>query len=140
MEKECQCGVRMEIRLRTVVFQNKVDIENVPIFSCDQCGSSEIYPSIKSELKRLIAELGELPMKQKIRFEDTSEMANLLLALSHSRNIHKTLEILIEERINELLDILILAQSLDDSVWTMDVRNRLHQIHCIRTRPDAAVS
>ncbi|MDF2815306.1 MAG: hypothetical protein K0Q81_1506, partial [Paenibacillus sp.] len=32
----------MGIRLRTVIFQNKVEIENVPIYSCDACQRTEV--------------------------------------------------------------------------------------------------
>jgi hypothetical protein len=39
-----------------------------------------------------------------------------------------SVEDLVEERINELLDILLLAQSLGDAPWVEEIRHRLAQI------------
>lgn len=48
----------MNLRLRTVIYQSKVDIENVPIYSCEGCGRSEVVPHVKPELTGLIGKLG----------------------------------------------------------------------------------
>src|SRR5690242_16119968 len=63
LEKSCKCGRKMNIRLRTVIYQNKVEIDNVPIFSCETCSHSEVYPGVKPELTGLIAELGAVTEK-----------------------------------------------------------------------------
>ncbi len=63
MQKLCNCGQSMEIRLRTVVYQNSVEIESVPIYSCDSCNSCEVFTEVKSQLKELIHSLGEAPEK-----------------------------------------------------------------------------
>jgi hypothetical protein len=114
--------------LRTVIFQNKVEIENVPIYSCDDCGRSEVFPPVKSELTGYIRTLGAEPEKGSIRFNDISELALLLCKVTSQENKHCSVEAVIEERINELLDLLLLAQSLDDADWQEDVRSRLKQI------------
>ncbi|UUZ85779.1 hypothetical protein LJK88_21195 [Paenibacillus sp. P26] len=44
MQKLCKCGGEMSIRLRTVIYQNKVEIENVPIFTCESCAAARCFP------------------------------------------------------------------------------------------------
>lgn len=128
MQKQCKCGQMMSIRLRTVIYQNKVDIENVPIFSCDGCGRSEVAPTVKPDLTGLIGKLGSKPDKQQLYFHELSEVANLLHKISDKDHMNDSMEKIIAERINELLDILLLAQSLGDSPWIDDTRKRLSQI------------
>jgi methionyl-tRNA synthetase len=128
MQKLCKCGLIMTIRLRTVIYQNKVDIENVPIFSCEACGRSEVVANVKPELTSLIAKLGSKPEKQQYFFHELSEIANLLLKVTEREHMNDSVEKIVEERINELLDVLLLAQSLGDTPWMDDIRKRLSQI------------
>jgi hypothetical protein len=128
MQKQCKCGRMMNIRLRTVIYQNKVDIENVPIFSCEICGRSEVAQAIKPELTGLIGKLGSKPEKQQLFFHEMSEVAYLLFKISEKERMNDSMEKIIAERINELLDILLLAQSLADTPWIEDTRKRLSQI------------
>jgi hypothetical protein len=128
MQKSCKCGRMMSIRLRTVIYQNQVDIENVPIFSCDTCGRSEVYPNVKPQLTGLIAKLGSKPEKQQFFFHEMSEIAYLLLKVTEKQRMNDPVEKIVEERINELLDILLLAQSLGDLPWMEDIRTRLSQL------------
>ncbi len=128
MQKPCKCGRKMNIRLRTVIYQNKVDIENVPIFSCDFCGRSEVYPNVKPELTGLIGKLGGKPDKQQFLFHEMSEIAYLLFKVTEKEHMNDSVEKIVEERINELLDVLLLAQALGDQPWIEDIRKRLSQI------------
>lgn len=128
MQKSCSCGATMNIRLRTVIFQNKVEIENVPIYSCDDCQRSEVYPPVKSELTGYIRSLGTSPASGTVFFNDISELAHLLYKVTSKENKHSPVVAIVEDRINELLDLLLLAQSLDDAAWMEDVRHRLKQI------------
>lgn len=128
MQKHCKCGRLMSIRLRTVIYQNKVDIENVPIFSCDCCGRSEVASTVKPELTGLIRKLGSKPDKKQLYFNETSEIANLLLKVTEKERMNDSMEKIVTERVNELLDILLLAQSLGDLPWMEDTRKRLSQI------------
>ena len=43
MQKYCKCGRTMNLRLRTVIYQSKVDIENVPIYSCEAVGEVKSF-------------------------------------------------------------------------------------------------
>lgn len=128
MQKHCKCGETMVVRLRTVIFQNKVEIENVPIYSCEACQRTEVFPPVKPELTGFIKTLGHEPEKKQVYFNEISELAHLMHEVTNKENIHSAVESIIEERINELLDLLILAQSLEDREWMEDVRHRLSQI------------
>jgi len=128
VQKQCSCGETMSIRLRTVIFQNKVEIENVPIYSCDDCQRSELFPPIKQELTGYIRKLGSKPEAATILFDEMSELAGLMHKVTHKDNQIYTVESIIQERVNELLDTLLLAKSLGDDAWVEDVRHRLKQI------------
>ncbi|MGG1553212.1 MULTISPECIES: hypothetical protein [Paenibacillus] len=128
MQKICKCGRTMNLRLRTVIYQNKVDIENVPIYSCETCVRSEVVAHVKPELTGLIAKLGSKPEKQQLFFHEISEVAFLLLKVTEKEHINDSMEKIVEDRINELLDIMLLAQSLGDEPWAEETRKRLSQI------------
>ena len=118
----------MSIRLRTVIYQNKVQIENVPIFSCEVCSRSEVFPEVKPDLTGLIGKLGGNPDKQQMHFNEVSEIAHLMVKVTEKKRAADPVEAIINERINELLDLLLLAQSLNDQPWIDDLRKRLTQI------------
>jgi FKBP-type peptidyl-prolyl cis-trans isomerase (trigger factor) len=118
----------MSVKLRTVIYQNKVEIENVPVFTCDACNRSEVFSEIKSELTGMIRELGRPSEKQHLHFNEFSEIAYLMFKVTDKKHAAESVEKIVEERINELLDLLLLAQSLGDQPWTEDVRKRLEQI------------
>lgn len=128
MQKRCKCGSSMSIRLRTVIYQNKVEIENVPVFSCDSCHLSEVFAEVKPELTGIIGKLGNLPEKQQLYFNDISEIAHLMKRVTDKQFAAAPVEKIVQERINELLDLLLLAQSLQDEAWISDVRKRLEQV------------
>lgn len=128
MEKQCGCGATMEIRLRTVIFSGKVTIENVPVFSCSDCERSTVHPDVKSELSALLRSLGGESEKKQIFFHEVNELAFLLHEATRKDRNHVPLEHIISERVNELLDLLLLAQSVDDTEWANNIRERLSQI------------
>lgn len=126
--KQCKCGRDMGVRLRTVIYQNKVEIEHVPVFTCDFCNRSEVLPGVKPDLTKLIGELGGKPEKQRLRFDEMSELARLMQMVTDKERRHEPVGHILEERINELLDMLLLARSLGDEPWAEDVMARLSQI------------
>ncbi|MDF2926838.1 MAG: hypothetical protein K0R57_5752 [Paenibacillaceae bacterium] len=128
MQKQCKCGCSMDICLRTVIYQNKVEIEYVPVFTCDSCNRSEVFPGIKQDLTKLIGTLGAKPEKQRIRFDESCELAHLMKAVTDKENRHEPVGKILEERINELLDMLLLSRSLDDQPWMEEIMVRLSQI------------
>lgn len=128
MQKQCKCGSAMGIKLRTVIYQNKVEIENVPVYSCETCQRSEVVALVKPELTGIIGRLGNLPEKQQLQFNDISEIAHLMKMVTDKQFASSPVEKIVEHRINELLDLLLLAQSLKDEQWMDDIRKRLGQI------------
>jgi YgiT-type zinc finger domain-containing protein len=128
LQKNCHCGHMMNIKLRTVIFSNKVEIHNVPIYSCSECSSSEVYAAVKSDLTEMIGVLGKQPEKQEIDFNEVNELARIMHRVSDKENIRLSVEAIIEDRINQLLDLILLAQSVNDTAWISDIRKRLQQI------------
>jgi len=128
LHKQCKCGSAMSIRLRTVIYQNKVEIDNVPIFTCETCQRSEVFAEVKPDLTGIIGQLGNVPEKKQLYFNDISEIAHLMVKVTEKQRAADPVEKIVEERVNELLDLLLLAQSLQDEAWMNDIRNRLAQI------------
>ncbi|ALS27429.1 hypothetical protein IJ21_20320 [Paenibacillus sp. 32O-W] len=130
MRKRCSCGDIMTVKLRTVIYSGKVEIDNVPIYSCPSCSRSEVFPEVKSDLTGLIGQLGEEPKKQTFLFNEWNEWANLLVesVIGHKMPDLEQVERLIEERIDELLDLYLIACRLGDEAWKADLNKRLSQI------------
>lgn len=120
----------MKMKLRTVIYSGKVEIDNVPIFSCEACSRSEVIPEVKPDLTGLISELGAAPSKQTFLFNECNEWANLLVEASAGNKLPEDFSVhrLVEERVNILLDLYLLAQSLDDQAWIDDLSKRLEQL------------
>jgi hypothetical protein len=118
----------MSIRLRTVIYQNKVEIENVPVYSCEECKRTIVFPAVKSELTKFIGSLGNRPERQLFYFNELNEIAHVMNKVADKTRWNESVERIVEERINELLDLLLLAQSVEDQQWIEDVRSRLVQI------------
>lgn len=130
MQKSCLCGGLMAMKLRTVIYSGKVEIDNVPIYSCQECSHSEVVPDVKPDLTGLIGTLGSRPEKMSFSFNDWNEWADILLeALTACKKPNPTyVERIAQERVNNLLDLLLLAQSLGDEAWSADLQKRLKQI------------
>lgn len=128
MQKMCKCGKSMQIHLRTIVYSNKIEIMNVPIFTCDDCHSSEVFHSIKGHITEMIEKMGNPTEKQTLMFNDVNELAHLMYKASDRELLDIPLEMIVEDRINELLDLLILARSIEDDLWVEEVQQKLIQI------------
>lgn len=118
----------MNIRLRTVIFLSKVEIENVPIYSCESCKHSEVFAQVKQDLKQLIGTCEGTQEKQTMQFNEWNELANVLYIVSDKEHTRLTVKEIIDERINELLDLLLIAQASGDQIWIHEIRQKLSQI------------
>lgn len=130
MQKKCShCGNDMKIVLRNVVYRKRVKILNVPVHVCldDCCAHSQVVDVVKDDLKALMEELGQEPQQQAIEFEEMSELSHLLVLISKEGDDSSVREAL-EQRVNELLDLFLLAQSLGDEKWMLELRQRLTKI------------
>ncbi|WP_342745639.1 hypothetical protein [Paenibacillus herberti] len=130
MHKTCTCGHAMNMKLRTVIYSGKVEIDNVPIYSCPSCSRSEVLPEVKPDLTGLIGQLGEEPAKQTLLFNELNEWADLLVeACSKRRTPDLTaVQQIIDERIDSLLELLLLASSVGDEAWRLEIEKRLSQL------------
>jgi len=129
MQKKCShCGGDMEVVLRNVVYRKRVKICNVPVHICvdECCAHSQVVDVVKDDLKDLMDELGQNPERQAIEFEEVSELSNLLVLIANEGD--STVREALEERVNELLDLFLLAQSLGDEKWMLELRHRLTKI------------
>ncbi|MBP2116939.1 hypothetical protein [Cohnella lubricantis] len=120
----------MKLILRTVIHAHKVSIANVPVYSCENCSRNEVFPGVKEDLGRLIGRFGSKPEPDRIRFDEVHELAGVLrhllerkLPLQASEVARRT-----EERTNELLDLLLVADSLGDEKWKAELKCRLAQL------------
>jgi hypothetical protein len=130
MQKKCsRCGNDTQIVLRNVVYRNRVKILNVPVHVCtdDHCAHIQVVDMIKEDLKKLMEDLGQNPQRQAIEFEEVSELSNVLVLALHEGE-DATVRQALEERVNELLDLFLLAQSLGDETWMRELRQRLTKI------------
>lgn len=129
MQKKCsRCGSDMEVVLRNVVYRKRVRILNVPVHVCvdDECAHSQVVDVVKEDLKSLMEELGQDPARQAIEFEEMSELSHLLVLIANEGD--STVSEALGERVNELLDLFLLAQSLGDEKWMLELRQRLTKI------------
>ena len=117
----------MEIRLRTLVYQGRVEIKNVPVASCQACRRTQVLDEVKPELKALLKELGDRPTSQLVAFQEVSTLAQELMeAADKARHIPDDLwESLRRKKVDVLLDLLILARSLKDERWCDEIRAQL---------------
>lgn len=124
----------MQLKLRTLVYSGKIEIDNVPIYSCPSCSRSEVLPTVKTDLTVLLKEYANETTKQNILFNERNEWADLLveykLLPKTKASASKIYEQMLVQRTNELLDLYLLAQSLNDQKWLESIHKRLEQLSC----------
>jgi hypothetical protein len=127
MEKVCSnCSGLMQLTLRTIKF-NKHEIANVPIHTCPVCDCNEVSDRVKPVLKQLVHSLSNSSHeRQKIAFEEYSEYTNLLIKAA--RDEEEAIEEIIQDRINQLLDLMLLAKSLRDQQWVDELSFRIKEV------------
>lgn len=125
---QCQCGLPMNLMLRTVVFARKVTVHCVPVFSCNECHHSQIHQDVKQHLSTVMKPFSTKLTKQTIYFQDINELAKLLFRASDPEFDNNTVNEMIHLRINELNDLLLLAESIHDTEWVDELHDRLDQI------------
>lgn len=120
----------MKLVLRTVIFAKKVNITNVPVYSCALCGRNDVFHGVKEDVGRLVGQLGDRPAPRSIPFDEVHEWAGVLCqALAQAESLQAAhLAKATEERTNQLLDLWLLASSLGDETWKSDLQTRLSQL------------
>ncbi|THF74218.1 hypothetical protein [Cohnella fermenti] len=120
----------MTLILRTLIYVHKVSIANVPVYSCEFCSRNEVFPGVKEDLGQLVGRMGSKPQPQTIPFEEQHEWAAVLRDMAANRQPLDAAAVArsIENRTNELLDLLLVASSLRDEKWQKELRGRLSQL------------
>src|SRR5690625_350698 len=126
--KNCKCGEVMDLKLSPVRYLNKVKIDNVPVYACHSCDQRLVCTEVKPAIKQLLAKLDKQPKQQSIDFCDVHELAYLLYAASDEALIEIPIEELVSERINQLLDLMIVAKETEDHNWQTEIKQKLSQI------------
>lgn len=131
MRRLCRCGQKMNFGFRLVRFQNKFQIDRVPIFECDSCDFYEVLPFVKPDLLDLLDQLKQQDVKGRVYFTEVNELADVLYELfrkwtkADSGLFEAMLEQHCEERINLLLDLYGCAQKMNDENWMKEIAARL---------------
>lgn len=140
MHRWCNCKQPMNLELRTVIFAKKIEVKNVPIFSCMSCSTYEVLKPIKTHLSEYLhsIDLSLDDSYQVIKFSDIDEVANLFYDLC-KRNVEldsdglgDVIEAYRQERINLLLDVYQCALQVNDKGWMRDTQRRLEQLSQFR--------
>ena len=139
--KRCRCGQDMDITLRTIVHARSIEVLHVPVYTCSSCGHSELMPEIKKDVIEIMKDVynAEASDRTTIYFEERHELASVLKECLESggydSDLVQVIEQVLNERVNHLLDIYLLAKTCGDAAWTEDIERRLKQISCFRSNP-----
>ncbi|MCR8845673.1 hypothetical protein NQ117_18470 [Paenibacillus sp. SC116] len=132
MKKNCSCGQGMDVTMRTIVHARKIHILHVPVYTCGSCQYSELLPNVKDEVVFIMRRLVQKGMveEQTVAFDHMHEMASVIKeCLEYKEDNHLALfERLSTERVNQLLDLYLVAKTCKDTDWMNDIERRLHQL------------
>lgn len=138
MRRWCKCKLTMNLELRSVIYAKRVEIRDVPVFSCMTCSTYEVLKPVKPDLVQLIGSLTPGSEYASVSFAYSNEVAKLITELlEHHPDIDidamgKEIEQAKQERINLLLDLYQYALSAGDEHWMNDVERRLEQLSQFR--------
>lgn len=110
------------------MYEKKVEIRHVPVYCCDACGHHEVLANIKPLLKQYMSDQGAKPKAKKVYFNEISEYTDVLVQISHLNRPPEELDNMVQERINELLDLMNVAKRKKDDEWMKEIEARLGQL------------
>ncbi|MFF2907378.1 hypothetical protein [Paenibacillus sp. NPDC057934] len=125
----------MTIHMHTLVYNTKIKITDVPVYTCESCSRYEPLLAIKPALGELVQQLGREGIAgSKVSLTDCSEWA-FVLKETFSKfsgdslpeleaEIRKTLQ----GRIDLLLDTYRFAGDSGDAEWMQETGERLSQL------------
>jgi hypothetical protein len=134
MEKLCSCGGLMNLHMHSLIFNTKMKITHVPVYTCPECASYEPLQFIKADLGKLVKELSGEDSGKDFLFTERNELTSVLKESLSETIIGgiSELETIIRERIQSrvdmLLDIYRLAEKLSDQHWMEETSRRLSQL------------
>ncbi len=131
MRKLCCCGQNLNLGFRLVIFEDKFQVDRVPILECEECNYYEVLPSFKEDVIDLLRQLKDQGESVRVYFTEMNELADVLYGLSPQADkldpsaFEALLEYSCNERINLLLDLYGCAQKMEDSAWMNEISARL---------------
>lgn len=128
MNKNCICGSAMEITLRTLYFNKKVEIKNVPVYSCPACHRHEIIEQVKFKIKDLISTHIGAGKKVTVHFEELSELAQLLMMVREKQEYPFREEWMIQEELEELLESMLVYGTYKDLDWSEKIHKKIEKM------------
>ncbi|OAB30242.1 hypothetical protein PMSD_20895 [Paenibacillus macquariensis subsp. defensor] len=142
MDTQCHCGQWMRLELRTIL-AGKVQILHVPMRACEACSAYHLFPPVKSVLTDYVRDLGNESSKKKRSFTEVNEISQIIYDVfsqetceSSSADMENAMKAAIKDRINLLLDLFQHAESIQDSIWLEDLRQRLSQLSSLLVELD----
>lgn len=123
----------MRMELRRLVYARKACICDVPVYACQDCSTYELMPLIKRDLVSYIGSLGEVRRRVRVSFADINEPASVLRDVLSSysdslQEFQQRYKAAFDDRIDMLLDLYRFAKVKDDSVWMMEISERLEKV------------
>lgn len=134
MEKLCSCGGLMTLHMHSLIFNTKVKITHVPVYTCPKCTSYEPLSFIKADLGKLVKELNADVPRQDFSFTERNELASVLkeslseVIIGEFQELELAIRGAIQGRVDMLLDIYRLAEVLTDQNWMEETSRRLSQL------------
>lgn len=128
MNKNCICGSVMEITLRTLYFNKKVEIKNVPVYSCPTCHRHEIIEQVKYKIKDLISTHIGMGKKVTVHFEELSELAQLIMMIREKQEYPHREEWKIQEELAELLESMLVHGTYTEMDWSEKIHKKIEKM------------
>lgn len=128
LEKRCRCDGWMELELRTLKFRHDTDIQHVPVYRCMLCDYHEILSHVKPIFMNLLDRLDEEKEPHTVYFNEISEYTDVLVQLSKANKDETELDDYLAQRVNQLLDLMNMAQQVRDEKWLNEIKYRLQQV------------
>ena len=112
----------MEVTIRTLKFEKNLEIKNAPVYTCNECERLELLEQVKKIVTTKIIEHGQSKKKEVIHLDKESELSQLLM-IGYYDQLEGINSTEIQQKIQHLMDELLLHESNDDSDW----RDRIHK-------------
>lgn len=112
MRKCRKCNSEMDITIRTIYFEKKIEIKNVPVYSCDNCHHTEVMEQVKEKVKSIILN-GNNTYKEIISLEKYSYFTRLLLKAYNERS-DSYMDTESREELDNILEQILLEEKFEE--------------------------
>lgn len=127
MLKICKCGSEMEITLRTLYFNKKIEIKNVPVYSCSSCSANELMQQVKPKVRTIIKDAVKKSKKQTLYLDKYSELVQLITMLYNEQD-HPYKGKSIHGEVEELLEAFLIEDSLEEKHLDEQIHQKIEKM------------